>query len=65
MTNEEIQQQRLQNFLTAEKKTLEAQEYQKKDFSARRANLNDISSGLNKLLSTSGARSRRVILSDD
>lgn len=68
MTNEEIQEQRLQNFMDAEKKALEAQEYQKKDFRARRADLDDISAGLNKMLSENGtrsrSRSRRIILTD-
>lgn len=68
MTNEEIQEQRLQNFIEAEKKALEAQEYQKKDFRARRADLDGISAGLNKILSenrtSSNGRSKRIILTD-
>jgi hypothetical protein len=68
MTNEEIQEQRLQNFIDAEEKALEAQEYQKKDFRARRADLGAISTGLDKILSENGtrsrSRSRRIILTD-
>jgi hypothetical protein len=66
-----IQDERLKNYLDAEKKALLSQEYQEGNKRTRRANLNQISSGINELMAGGagvtlqpGGRSRRVILRD-
>ncbi len=66
-----IQEERLKNYLEAEKKTLLSQEYQEGSKRNRRANLNQISDGINELMAGGaginhqpGGRSRRVILRD-
>lgn len=62
---EDIQKERLQNYIDAEKKTLESQEYTVNGHRNRRADLNQISQGINELMgATTGGRSRRVILRD-
>ncbi|WP_333594126.1 DUF6148 family protein [Anaerospora hongkongensis] len=66
-----IQEERLKNYLEAEKKTLLSQEYQEGSKRNRRANLNQISDGINELMAGGaginhqpGGRSRRVIFRD-
>ncbi|SDD89341.1 hypothetical protein [Sporomusa acidovorans] len=66
-----IQEDRLKNYLDAERKTLLAQEYQDGSKKNRRADLNQISEGINELLAGGigvtvqpGGRSRRVIFRD-
>lgn len=67
---DDVQAQRLQNYLDAEKKALNGQEYQDGTKKVRRADLADIGDGINQLLTTgAGAtpgigRSKRVILRD-
>ncbi|MBP2655880.1 MAG: hypothetical protein H6Q73_3449 [Firmicutes bacterium] len=62
---EDIQDQRLKNYLDAEKKALISQEYQEGPVKNRRADLNMINQGINELLSSRvGGRSRRVVLRD-
>lgn len=67
------QEERLQNFLDAEKKALLSQEYRTSDGRMnRRADLNQISQGVDSLLAAgadgtappAGSRSRRVVLRD-
>ncbi len=69
MADESIQQQRLQHYVDAEQKALESQEWQKKDFKNRRANLTDISAGINQLLAGTGSgrrgRAKRIVLRDE
>lgn len=69
----DIQAQRLQKFLDAEEKALVSQEYQTPGGRRnRRANLSDISNGIDNLLASGaggtaspvGSRARRVILRD-
>lgn len=66
-----IQEERLKNYLEAERKTLLSQEYQEGSKRNRRANLNQINEGINELIAGGagvtvqpGGRSRRVILRD-
>lgn len=67
------QAERLQNFLNAEKKALLSQEYREADGRLnRRADLNQISQGVDALLASgadgnapaAGTKSRRVVLRD-
>lgn len=65
-----IQEERLKNYVEAEKKTLLSQEYQEGSKKNRRADLKAIGDGINELLAggagcvSTGTRSRRVILRD-
>ena len=64
-----IQEERLKNYISAEKKALESQEYQVNGQRTKRADLSQISTGINDLLSTgaggsSFGRSKRIILRD-
>lgn len=66
-----VQDERLKNYLEAERKTLLSQEYQEGSRRNRRADLNRISEGINELMAggagvtiSPGGRSRRVILRD-
>ena len=66
------QEERLQNFLNAEKKALLSQEYRTGSRKNRRADLDKISKGVDSLLAAgadgvapaAGTRSRRVVLRD-
>ena len=65
----DIQADRLQSYLEAEKKALNSQEYQDGTKKNRRADLGSIGSGINQLLAggagnSSSGRSRRVVLRD-
>jgi len=69
----DTQAERLQNYIDAEKKALISQEYRTGDGrQVRRANLDQISQGVDSLLASgadgstpaAGSRSRRVILRD-
>ena len=70
--SEEIQKERLNAYLEAEKKALLSQEYQEGSKKNRRADLNDIGAGINNMLAAGigndpsevGKRSRRVIFRD-
>lgn len=64
-----IQEERLKNYISAEKKALESQEYQVNGQRTKRADLRQISTGINDLLSTGAGgsslcRSKRIILRD-
>lgn len=66
-----IQEERLKNYLDAERKTLFSQEYQEGGKRNRRADLNRISEGINELMAGGagvtvqpGGRSRRIIFRD-
>ncbi|WP_094607743.1 hypothetical protein SPSIL_008950 [Sporomusa silvacetica DSM 10669] len=66
-----VQETRLKNYIDAEQKALLSQEYQEGGKKNRRADLNQISEGINELLAGGagatykpGGRSRRVILRD-
>lgn len=60
-----IQEERLQNYIDAEKKALQSQEYTVNGQRNRRADLSMISQGINELLgATAGGRARRIILRD-
>lgn len=66
-----IQEERLKAYIDAEKKALLSQEYQEGSKKNRRADLNQISGGINELLAGGagttfrpGGRSRRIILRD-
>lgn len=68
---ENIQEERLKNYIDAERKTLLSQEYQEGTKRNRRANLDQISAGINELMAGGagatvqpGGRSRRVIFRD-
>jgi len=67
---DDIQKARLDAYVAAEIKALNSQEYQDGNVKNRRADLGDISSGINKLLASgagntsSCGRSKRVILRD-
>ena len=66
----DIQADRLQSYLDAEKKALNSQEYNDGTKKVRRADLGDIGTGINQLLATGvgstsgGCRSKRVIMRD-
>lgn len=65
----DINDQRLQNYLDAEKKALVSQEYQDGTQRNRRADLNQIRQGADLLISagaggTKARRARRIILRD-
>jgi hypothetical protein len=61
----DVNEERLQNYLDAEKKALVSQEYQDGNSKNRRADLSSIREGTNALISTTAtSRSRRVILRD-
>ena len=71
---EDINKQRLANYLEAEKKAMEGQEYQDGSIKVRRADLDKLGSGINTLLATgagatvtgtSQGRCRRVIFVDE
>ena len=66
-----IQEERLKNYLEAERKTLLSQEYQEGSKRNRRADLNRINEGINELMAGGtgvtlqpGGRSRRIIFRD-
>lgn len=60
-----VQDERLKNYIDAEKKALVSQEYQDGTQRNRRADLNQIREGANALISAGAVgRSRRVILRD-
>lgn len=66
-----IQEERLKSYIDAERKTLLSQEYQEGSKRNRRANLNQITAGINELMAGGagmnvqpGGRSRRVIFRD-
>lgn len=68
---DDVQKERLQAYLEAEKKALLSQEYQVGSRRNRRADLNRINEGINELLAGGagaaphpGSRSRRVIFRD-
>jgi hypothetical protein len=67
----DIQEERLKNYLDAEKRALESQEYMVDGQRNRRAELNQLNAGINSLLvggagdqSRPGSRVRRIILRD-
>ena len=60
-----VQEERLKNYIDAEKKALISQEYQDGTQRNRRADLSQIRDGTNALISAGAtSRSRRVILRD-
>lgn len=72
MDAKEIQNERLKNYIEAEKKTLENQEYKVDGINYRRADLGQIGQGINSLLASGTAtngnsrnkRMTKVILKD-
>lgn len=68
----DTQEERLQNYIDAEKKTLVSQEYQSGNKRNRRADLTQIREGIDSLLAagagstttTAGSRARRIVLRD-
>lgn len=72
-TIEEINQERLQNYVDAEKKALEAQQYSDGKVQLQRASLRNIRSGLDSIISSAadsktaasgGPSFRRVVLKE-
>lgn len=72
-TIKEINQERLQNYVDAEKKALEAQQYTDGKVQLQRASLRNIRSGLDAIIASSsdsstavsgGASFRRVVLKE-
>ncbi|WP_196605796.1 hypothetical protein [Pectinatus haikarae] len=62
---DDIQGQRLQNYLDAEQKALNGQEWQSGGKRVRRPDLNSLNTGINQLLSNNTAvRSKQIILRD-
>ncbi|WP_196595447.1 hypothetical protein [Pectinatus frisingensis] len=62
---DDIQGQRLQNYLDAEQKALNGQEWQSGGKRVRRPDLNSLNTGINQLLSnTTAVRSKQIILRD-
>lgn len=66
--DDNINQIRLKNYIDAEAKALVSQEYEENGKRNRRANLNDIGNGINKLQSAGGlitkGRAKRVVFRD-
>lgn len=63
---EDVQQTRLQSYLDAEKKALQAQSYSVNGHSVTRPGIDALGQGIDALLgATTGGRSRRIILRDD
>ena len=61
----DIQGQRLQDYLDAEQKALNGQEWQSGGKRVRRPDLNSLNTGINQLLSNNTAvRSKQIILRD-
>ena len=62
---DDVQDERLKNYLEAEKQALISQEYQVGNRKNKRADLDKIDKGINGLIgATGGGRSRRVVLRD-
>ncbi len=62
---DDIQNQRLQDYLAAEQKALNGQEWQSGGKRVRRPDLNSLNTGINQLLSNNTAvRSKQIILRD-